>query len=352
MKILDIKTLGQRDSRWSGQRLGTVNGITIGSHGCVITCHSMLATYYGKPTLPNQLDDFLTNNGLYAQGNLWIPANVARWNSNETYNGTDYCETSPAPMDKIRQAIDAGLPPTLWVINGGVRHNVLAVGYTDDNQIIVNDPWIGDQVNMKNRWGDSKQVILSVDYYRGTPAVSVQTVAVPKADFEGMVYKSTQHDKTSKNWGFDDPRNTSAEQIDEKIQRSINGYKGQVSNANAERDDARTKLATAQNEVKNRIEQLGRLTDQLTEEQALRKELTDTITSDAEKLRKLTEQYEGRLTVLQGQVDDASKDKGKALNDLATVKSQLDVCKAGGTVKTESLWDSIIKFLKGTKVVK
>lgn len=189
-KLLNIKPLGQRDPRWANQRLGTVNGSTLGEDGCVVTSHSMSLTFHGKPYLPNELDDFLTNNNLYYQGNLWIPANASKIWDQYKYIGEDVCDSVPAPIDKIKQKIDANQPPTLWLDNGGVLHNILAVGY-DGNQIIANDPWIGDQIRIDKRWGDSAAVILEVDYYEGPVSSSGGGGTVP----DNITRKSSFFDK-------------------------------------------------------------------------------------------------------------------------------------------------------------
>lgn len=354
MKILDIKPLSQRDPRWKDQRLGTVDGITIGSDGCVVTSHSMGLTFHGKPILPNQLDDFLTDNGLYfddegdgpASDNLWLPHNISKVWDKMKFITTTYCYTVPAPIAEIKAAIDRNQPPTLWVMNNGVAHNVLAVGY-DGNEIIVNDPWMGDQVRMDQRWGaTSAQVILSVDYYEGP--MPTQTVAVEKPTFEGLVFKATQHDKTCQIWEFSDPRNTTAEQIDEKVQKSISAYKGQASQALTAKAETETKLSAAEQEIKNREEQISRLEDEMTNNEKVH-------AAELDALKNTPNPSEGLLTILRAQVEEykgkydaAMKDKGRALNNLATVKTQLQVCQQG--IKTKTLWEAILEFLNKTRV--
>ena len=361
MKILDVKPLSQRDPRWVGQRLGTVDGITIGSDGCVVTSHSMLLTFHGFPILPNALDDFLTENGLYfddegdgpASDNLWLPHNISKVWDKMKFITTTYCYTIPAPISEIVKAIDRNQPPTLWLMNGGVAHNVLAVGYETVNgktQIYVADPWTGEIVRIDKRWGDSAEVILSVDYYEGPMPTTTPLIEVPKSDFEGLVFKSTQHDKTCKTWEFSDSRNTTAEQIDEKVQKSINAYKGQASQALTAKAESETKLATATQEVKNRIEQIGRLKDELTNNEKVH-------AAELEALKNTPNPSEGLVTTLKAQVEEykgkyaeEAKAKGRALNDLATAKTQLQVCQQG--IKTKSLWEAIKEFLMNTKVQK
>ena len=360
MKILDIKPLGQRDSRWALQRLGMVDNTTIGSDGCVVTSHCMNLTFHGKPMFPNELDDFLTEKGLYydAAGdgpisdNLWIPNNISKVWDKMKFVTTIYCYTSPAPIEKIKDAIDRNQPPTLWLMNNGVGHNVLAVGH-DGNQIYVADPWIGDIIRIDKRWGNSADIILSVDFYEGPmPIPAEQTITILVTTNEANVFKATQHDKTCKNWQFSDPRNTTAEQIDATIQKSINAYKGQASTAQTAQAQTETKLSAALQEVKNRIEQIGRITDDSTKK-------SEAYEAEIEALKKLPNPNDNLIITLKAQIeeyktnyDTAMKDKGRALIELESVKTDLKTCQNAGVVPTRSLWEVIIDFLKNTKVIK
>lgn len=163
---LNITPLNQRDPRWKDQRLGTKNGTTIGSDGCVVTSASMMYTFYSKPTMPDQLDNFLTDNKLYAELNLWVPANVSKWLQSMKFDRMVKCDTTPAPIGEIKAYLDQGEPLFVWVLNNNVYHCVLAVGY-EGNEIIVNDPWRGDTVRIDQRWGKSDLAILEVDFYSG-----------------------------------------------------------------------------------------------------------------------------------------------------------------------------------------
>lgn len=164
--ILPIKPLSQRDSRWASQRLGTVNSTTLGSHGCVVTSMAMLATYYNHPITPSELDNILTDRGLYYDGNLFVNDSITKIFPDIKFDKVVWCETTPAPIDEIKRYLDAGKPAVVALINQNIRHYVLAVGY-EGNQIIVNDPWQGDTVNINNRWGDSALKILQINFFSG-----------------------------------------------------------------------------------------------------------------------------------------------------------------------------------------
>lgn len=172
--ILPIKPLSQRDPRWNKQRLGTVNGTTLGSHGCVVTSMAMLSSYYNHPILPNQLDDILTDRSLYYDGNLFVNDSITKVFPDIKFDKVVWCETTPAPIAEIKKYLDAKKPVVVALINQGIRHYVLAVGY-EGNQIIVNDPWQGDTINIKDRWGDSASKILQVNFFSSNPPAVTDT---------------------------------------------------------------------------------------------------------------------------------------------------------------------------------
>lgn len=191
--ILPIPPLAQRDSRWSGQRLGTVNSTTIGSHGCVITSMCMIATYYGHKIWPNELDNILTDRGMYYDGNLFINGSITKIFPDVKFDKVTFCETTPAPVAEIKKYLDGGKPVVVALINQGIRHYVLVVGYEGD-EIYVNDPWQGDRVAINDRWGDPSSKILQINFFSGP---------VPDLTVTDNTPESTASDQTVINLGGD-----------------------------------------------------------------------------------------------------------------------------------------------------
>jgi hypothetical protein len=128
-----------------------------------------------------------------------------------------------------------------------------------------------------------------------------------------MVWKSTQHDETVRSI-FDpnkDPRQTSSGDI----LAVVSGYKSQAT-------DLRNKLATAEQEVANRIEQVGRLNEQLTKQAETYEARLIALKTDAKAIEKLEQEYLGKLSQLQTQVDEMAKDKGKALLRVSVLEAE------------------------------
>jgi len=124
-----MRTLSQRDDRWKNIKLGTSN-VTIGSHGCTITCIAMLAD-----TTPDVVNTrFLSVNG-YADGNLVI------WDKIKEALPDMYCQKIGWTYDN--SDVSKNLPCLVEVDGtpiGAPRHWVIYIG----NQKLL-DPWTGKE---------------------------------------------------------------------------------------------------------------------------------------------------------------------------------------------------------------
>lgn len=175
-----VPIFSQRDPRWARQRLGTVDGTSIGSHGCLITSIAMMDDAFdpNNPWTPARVDDEFTDKQGYANGNLVIWSRIQKLLPNSGYQGVDWCPNAtkttpavPAPVEKLKGHIASGGLAILQVGFSGVSsrmHFLLAVGY-EGNDIIFHDPWYGDRASFASkRYGSgvSAADILAVHYFR------------------------------------------------------------------------------------------------------------------------------------------------------------------------------------------
>ena len=131
----------QRDVRWTAHPLGTRS--TIGANGCLMTCASMACNHFGHASNPLQLNDWLTNNNGYLDGNLFLWAAIERLYPDMKFDGFVYNPTTA----QIQAAIQTGTLPIMFVdFNDDTplieMHWVAGIGVTADD-VIIADPWTG-----------------------------------------------------------------------------------------------------------------------------------------------------------------------------------------------------------------
>ena len=123
----------QCDSRWSADRLGTSSN-TICSAGCLMSSVSMVLNGCGKTidggaSTPKSLNHWLTNNGGYASGDLFVWGAVSKFGLGYVGQITD--------KTAMHNHFSSGKAVILNVNNGG--HWVLMTGSSGAN-FLVNDP--------------------------------------------------------------------------------------------------------------------------------------------------------------------------------------------------------------------
>ena len=209
----------QRDPRWASQRLGTVNGTTIGQEGCYISCFAMLACYYGHNVTPADIDNDATNK-LYVDGNEATDDMLQKIFSDCQYQQSfDYSNT-PADLSKLQALLS---DPSISVIleidfdhnpsDGIQSHFVIAVD-CDGTNVTIADPWYGSVDPFTKNYGNNpSQTILKFVVYKGTPVS--QGTYVDAETFTKLVDNSNVTD--SLNDYFSLPHNSSWNTIEPKL---------------------------------------------------------------------------------------------------------------------------------------
>ena len=131
----------QRDVRWKDHPLGTKS--TIGANGCLMTCASMVCNYFGHASNPLQLNQWLTDNEGYLDGNLFLWDAIERLYPDMKFDGFVYSPTTA----QIRATILAGVLPIMYVdFNDNTplieMHWVLGIGILGED-VLIADPWTG-----------------------------------------------------------------------------------------------------------------------------------------------------------------------------------------------------------------
>ncbi len=187
-----MANFSQRDARWSSQRLGTVNGITIGGYGCYVTAMADVATHFGKDTNPSELDNWFTDHDSYVDGDLAVDGMLSWRYPDIVFAGTYNCQNEPANLNVFNDfntyeheaiiEVDFNHNP-----NDGIQTHFVRFNSYDPNtgRLMIDDPWYGDEVNFADRYGDPTVTIQKVVKYYGPSlpqAVPAQTAPTPQPE--------------------------------------------------------------------------------------------------------------------------------------------------------------------------
>jgi len=157
------KLYSQQDSRWSQKLLGfnTDPQYNIYDYGCLITSLAMVASYYGKDTNPEHINESLKKVKGFSNGGFynWGSVKKVYKDLKEHWVGTPDPLTNDQ-INRIKDALDNGFP-VMVQIDYNPRtvkldmHYVLIIGYdpSDENNFTIADPLGGEIVSMKKYLG-------------------------------------------------------------------------------------------------------------------------------------------------------------------------------------------------------
>lgn len=110
----------------------------------------------------------------------------------------------------------------------------------------------------------------------------------------------------------------------DKVQNVINGIRSRVTAVEGERDSARSELKVAQQEVQNRIDQVANVEAKCQRDIQLKEIEISALKESSPSLEKLKGQYEGTITLLEGQLREAQKQGGIKDLAIADLQAKLD----------------------------
>ena len=178
----------QRDAKWKNQRLGTCNGVTIGTDGCYDAVLAQIITEWGYNITPAQLDDQLTNKNLYVSGSsgaCLMPDTVLHTLYPEvTSVGAWSYKTVPADLSKLNCASDEkviiGLDFDHNPANGIQGHFVKLESW-NGKDLIIGDPWYGTVDNFAKHYGTNpSQTIIKIIKYKNTKQKETDMLPIDK----------------------------------------------------------------------------------------------------------------------------------------------------------------------------
>src|SRR3990167_5371768 len=150
--------------------------------------------------------------------------------------------------------------------------------------------------------------------YNGSQPMPTTDLTISKEQYEKLLTNADIKEKVGK---YLDIVNPDIASYDDYV-RVIAGLKSRAT-------DLQNQLNTANAELENRKDQVGRLKDELLKSEALRGELTGQLKEALEKVGGIQKIYEDRLVVMQGQVDQIAREKGELNTKLLECKNQSPV---------------------------
>lgn len=182
----------QRDVRWAGQRLGTVDGATLGKYGCYVTAQAMSATNYGIDVTPAHLDDTFTANmshpfsaGGYVDGDLCWDGMLSKvYPDIFNFVGVYHCENIVCDLNQLKEYDAYGKEAILEVDfdhnpgNGVQTHFIRLYAY-NGGDLIIDDPWYGDRVKFSSRYGDPRSTIQKAVFYTAHLLAPAPVISTP-----------------------------------------------------------------------------------------------------------------------------------------------------------------------------
>jgi hypothetical protein len=179
---LETPVIDQRDKRWKALMLGNSDS-TIGAYGCLLSCFSMLAgitppemnsrmiasAAFGTPGCAACANTFDVRKMLATR----VPA-IADYSGRYPYS--PFPAASSARLVKWLKAGNAAVIEVDINPNNASHemHFVLGVsafGHGDTANIIIADPWHGDQTTLAPRYGVNlaRAIVRAIYYGEGTP---------------------------------------------------------------------------------------------------------------------------------------------------------------------------------------
>lgn len=172
-------------------------------------------------------------------------------------------------------------------------------------------------------------------------------VQVEDTTYAQLVDGATRRKEVAEYLGipYPDSDKASTEEITSKIEKSINAYKGQASQANSRAEQAGIKLAAANTEVENRTIQVRKLEDKLLDQEEIHKKELEAVKNSTPNCDELVSIWKTKAEENWSKYDAESKERGR-------IEIKLSTCKAGSPVEQLSVADVLVLLFNKLKEIK
>ena len=152
-----------------------------------------------------------------------------------------------------------------------------------------------------------------------------------RVKYEQIVASATKWPEALKILEINDDPNTTPS---DRIKSVIGGYKSRETDLSNRLNDKQADLDKANQEINNRVEQVSRLEKSLLDKEKYYKSLIDALNKQLKNGSDALPLAQARIGVLEGELDEANKAKGRALTEAQEYKSKFETCqKDKGEIK-------------------
>ena len=144
--MFEFERFSQIDPRWKNVQLGFEPSTTIGYAGCLLTCATMVATGFGFQETPETLNAKLKalgpSVGFFGAALAW--GGIPKALPGVTFKGAVDCDNSPAPIERIDAALNAGFPVIVEVdysTDPGLQYHWIILYGKKGNDYLLQDPY-------------------------------------------------------------------------------------------------------------------------------------------------------------------------------------------------------------------
>lgn len=170
---LPIPPISQKNPLWKYSKLG-FSSLSIGSYGCVLCVHTMIACYYGYNHNPLTLNELYKEKGIYLNQNLIDFWGIPKAFPNIKPEEFIQCPDVPASLDLIDKYLDEQKPVIALVdfdkaTQGLQSHFVLIIG-KEGSDYLINDPESpppGETYFFSAKYGEPSKGIYGLRLYSG-----------------------------------------------------------------------------------------------------------------------------------------------------------------------------------------